>query len=201
MGGTTARRSLRSSKPAENTASKIESPLVGHGSRDKTATVNGGKSDGKSREKSATGGARKKSTKAKETTPDSEDTADEQLQQDDSELEDEDAFSEPESINSDALDDEPPPSKVNKRKRVSSSASPSKSRSKSSPKKSSPRKKRKTQEDEEEEYEVPELDDGQEIVGVVVKAPTTGLGEFVCCLIITVSDSARVIYRYAMIHC
>ena len=200
MGGTTARRSLRrsSTKPAESTISKTDSPIVGRNSQGKTASVKSGKLSGKSREKSATGGARKRSTKAKETTPDSEDTTDEQQ---DGPEEDEDAFSEPESIDSDALDDDPLPSKTTKRKRASSSASPSKFKSKSSPKKSNSRKKPKTQEEDEEEYEVPELDDGQEIVGVVVKAPTTGLGELVCCLIVTVSHSARVVYRYAMISC
>ena len=199
MGGTTARRPLRSStKPTEDTISKTDPPIVGRSSQRKTASFKSGKSSGTSREKLATSSARKKSTKAKETTPDSEDTTDEQQ---DGPEEDEDAFSEPESINSDALDDDPLPSKTTKRKRASSSASPSKSKSKSSPKKSSSRKKPKTQEEDEEEYEVPELDDGQEIVGVVVKAPTTGLGELVCCLIVTVSHSARVVYRYAMISC
>ncbi|TDL27837.1 hypothetical protein BD410DRAFT_811997 [Rickenella mellea] len=68
------------------------------------------------------------------------------------------------SIHSDALDDE-------------SDASPGKKRKRASPKKGTPKKKvspkkRKTQDDEDEEVE--EWEDGMEVVGTVVQAPTTG---------------------------
>lgn len=110
----------------------------------------------------------------------------------------EDTYSEPESLHSDTLDDNAQPSKSTKRKRASSPIK-TKSKSKKSPKKSSPRKKRKTKgEDEEDDPEEIELEDGQEIVGVVVKAPTTGLGE---CMSSTSSSlqclTAQINRRYA----
>jgi hypothetical protein len=70
---------------------------------------------------------------------------------------------------SDALDDDSDDEEKTspkKRKRASS---------KKSPKTRSPRKKSKTADDSEEFVEV---EDGQEIVGVVVQAPKTGRGDF-----------------------
>ncbi|KAI0672195.1 hypothetical protein C8Q78DRAFT_1025724 [Trametes maxima] len=87
--------------------------------------------------------------------------------------------SEPESLHSDALDEDEPPSK--KRKRTSSS--PKKPVAKRTLAKkntlknesTSSRKKRKTEKESEEEDEDDfELAEGQEIVGVVVQAPKTG---------------------------
>jgi hypothetical protein len=68
------------------------------------------------------------------------------------------------SLHSDALDDDEPKSRKTKK----------------SPKKkatSSPKKKRKRSEAEESDEDSFELKDGQEIVGVVVKAPVHGRGE------------------------
>lgn len=75
--------------------------------------------------------------------------------------------SEPESLDSDDLDDEKPATK--KRKRAAAKGSP---RKKATPKGG---KRQKLADDEDFDEEV---GDGIEIVGKVVKAPTTGRGEF-----------------------
>ncbi|KAJ7628657.1 hypothetical protein FB45DRAFT_918896 [Roridomyces roridus] len=68
--------------------------------------------------------------------------------------------------NSDALDDdEPEPKKTNKRKRGAEREKKTRS----------PKKKQKKNADEDYDEEEVELEDGQEIVGVVVQAPKTGL--------------------------
>ena len=112
----------------------------------------------------------------------------------------EDTYSEPESLHSDTLDDDTLPDKSVKRKRVSS-PSKTKSKSKKSPKKANSRKKRKTKdEDDEEDPDDIELEDGQEIVGVVVKAPTTGLGEFMIYLRMGLSNEVGYeLYRYVVV--
>ncbi|KII85602.1 hypothetical protein PLICRDRAFT_668628 [Plicaturopsis crispa FD-325 SS-3] len=73
--------------------------------------------------------------------------------------------SEPESLDSDALDEDDDENVGAKRKRVTK---------KKTQKKPSPRKRRKNSDEEEEEGEDIELKEGQKIVGSVVKAPTTG---------------------------
>ncbi|TCD60435.1 hypothetical protein EIP91_010066 [Steccherinum ochraceum] len=79
-----------------------------------------------------------------------------------------DDASEAESLHSDALDDDDDfDTSPKKRKRASGSL-------KKASKKSTSKKKRKTTEDDDEEEDDLELEDGQEIVGVVVKAPKTG---------------------------
>ncbi|KAJ3480469.1 hypothetical protein NLI96_g8327 [Meripilus lineatus] len=79
------------------------------------------------------------------------------------------------SLHSDALDDDTPPPKPKKRKRaLSSSVSRSKSDGNRSPRKSAVKKKRKVSGEDSDGPEEIELEDGQEIVGVVVQAPKTG---------------------------
>lgn len=82
------------------------------------------------------------------------------------------------SLHSDALDDDEGTKIVPKRgqKRKVASRSPVKSAATASPKKASPKKRRKKTEDSNDEDDDLLLEDGQEIVGVVVKAPTTGRG-------------------------
>ncbi|THG95263.1 hypothetical protein EW026_g6360 [Hermanssonia centrifuga] len=77
-----------------------------------------------------------------------------------------------ESLHSDALDDEDEPVE-NARKRKRGSHPSAKAKTKSSSSKKSPRKKRKTDEDEDAELDF-DLEDGQEVVGAIVRAPTTG---------------------------
>lgn len=79
----------------------------------------------------------------------------------------EESESEPESLDSDDLDGEEPATK--KRKRAAA---------KSSPRKRATPKGGKRQELEDDEEFDEEVGDGVEIVGKVVKAPTTGRGEF-----------------------
>ena len=88
---------------------------------------------------------------------------------------DDDYESEAESLHSDALDeDEGLSTRSKKRKRGEKGAS-----EKVAGKKSSPRKKRKKagKGDEESDDDV-ELEDGQEVVGVVVQAPKDGRGSY-----------------------
>ncbi|KAI0634383.1 hypothetical protein C8Q77DRAFT_1111531 [Trametes polyzona] len=111
---------------------------------------------------------------------DSQDSGGEDAYQDDGDA------SEVESLDSDALDDEDLEASSRKRKRATASTkktAPTKSLPQkrlgknSSPRKSgaTPRKKRKvTQSGEEDEEDDLELEEGQEIVGVVVQAPKTG---------------------------
>lgn len=81
------------------------------------------------------------------------------------------------SLHSDALDeDEDFSATSTKRKRASISTSPKKVGGK---KKSTPRKKRKTADDDDDEDF--DLEDGQEVVGVVVQAPKTGRGAYFGC--------------------
>ncbi|KAI0791466.1 hypothetical protein BC629DRAFT_1509731 [Irpex lacteus] len=90
-------------------------------------------------------------------------------EEDEEEDEDEEPESDLDSLHSDALDnDTPPPS--GKRKRSSQSPKKKTKESNKSPKK---RRKTREEEDEDEAYQVG-LDEGQEVVGVVVQAPKTG---------------------------
>ncbi|KAI0089449.1 hypothetical protein BDY19DRAFT_1047882 [Irpex rosettiformis] len=162
-------------KPVED--EQVSSPVGSNSSRKHQSPNKGRKLRSRTNKRSSEGGVRRKNTSRKVTNSTPEDTEDEQESDED---EDEDAYSEPESLHSDALDDDTPLPKASKRKRVRSSASPTKTKSKAN--KSSPRKKPKTNHNdddndtqEDEEYEGPELNDGQEIVGVVVQAPKTGL--------------------------
>ncbi|EMD36777.1 hypothetical protein CERSUDRAFT_83800 [Gelatoporia subvermispora B] len=75
------------------------------------------------------------------------------------------------SLDSDALDEEPARKGGQKRK---AAPRPVTKNGKASPKKSSPRKRRKKADDSDEDDDDLELQEGQEIVGVVVKAPKTG---------------------------
>ena len=85
------------------------------------------------------------------------------------------------SLHSDALDDDTPPPKPKKRKRaLSTSVSRSKSDGNRSPRKSAVKKKRKVSGEDSDGPEEIELEDGQEIVGVVVQAPKTGRGVCLC---------------------
>ncbi|THH26404.1 hypothetical protein EUX98_g7784 [Antrodiella citrinella] len=97
----------------------------------------------------------RKAAKVAPSEPDSGDAGDDAYESDD------DA-----SLHSDALDEDVAPSKKRKR------ASPKKVSGKEKKKKSSPRQK-KVNEDEDDEDDL-ELDEGQEVVGVVVSAPKTG---------------------------
>ncbi|KAI0357690.1 hypothetical protein OH77DRAFT_1421782 [Trametes cingulata] len=93
----------------------------------------------------------------------------------------EEDVSEPESLDSEALDEDDLEDTKKKRKRTGSTSKKSPAK-KSTPKKvspkktsASPRKKRKiAQEDADEDEDDLELEDGQEVVGVVVQAPKTG---------------------------
>ncbi|OCH90168.1 hypothetical protein OBBRIDRAFT_793554 [Obba rivulosa] len=77
------------------------------------------------------------------------------------------------SLHSDALDDDDAAGVASKgRKRKAAVQSPAKAKRRS-PKKGSPRKRRKAEESDDDEDDVV-LQEGQEIVGVVVKAPKTG---------------------------
>jgi len=80
----------------------------------------------------------------------------------------EDSESDAESLHSDALDEDVAPSKKRKRAPTSSSHRRSNGQGK---KKTSPRKKRKEADEQEGDLD---LEEGQEIVGVVVQAPKTG---------------------------
>ncbi|EIW51975.1 uncharacterized protein TRAVEDRAFT_136292 [Trametes versicolor FP-101664 SS1] len=94
--------------------------------------------------------------------------------------EDADDASEVESLDSDALDEDDvkPASRKRKRPAATAKKAPAKNAGKkTSPKKAgaSPRKKRKSAKDEEaEDEDYLELEEGQEVVGVVVQAPKTG---------------------------
>ncbi|KAL1948090.1 hypothetical protein VTO73DRAFT_12165 [Trametes versicolor] len=94
--------------------------------------------------------------------------------------EDADDASEVESLDSDALDEDDvkAPSRKRKRPTVAAKKAPAKNAGKkTSPKKAgaSPRKKRKSAKDDEaEDEDYLELEEGQEVVGVVVQAPKTG---------------------------
>ncbi len=81
------------------------------------------------------------------------------------------------SLHSDALDDsdfDAPASRGNKRKRGNAASSPRKdAKAKSTPVKK-PRKSKAAADDEDED-----LEDGQEMVGVVVQAPKTGRGAYI----------------------
>jgi hypothetical protein len=68
-------------------------------------------------------------------------------------------------LDSDALDDSPPPPSPKKKRKIEASA---KAHSKASP-----RKKRKSKASKDDDYD-DDLEEGQEVVGQVVKAPTTG---------------------------
>lgn len=86
------------------------------------------------------------------------------------EEEDEGDFQDNVSLDSDALDDDPPAKSPKQRGKP-------KSKSTSSPKKSSPKKRRKVAKEDDDDDEISlELEDGQEVVGRVVQAPKTGRG-------------------------
>lgn len=102
--------------------------------------------------------------------------------------EDADDASEVESLDSDALDEDDVKALSRKRKRPAAAAknAPAKNAGKkTSPKKAgaSPRKKRKSAKDDEaEDEDYLELEEGQEVVGVVVQAPKTGRGTLNFCI-------------------
>ncbi|OJT04034.1 hypothetical protein TRAPUB_5270 [Trametes pubescens] len=92
---------------------------------------------------------------------------------------DADDVSEAESLDSDALDEDSDvkaPSRKRKRAAPAGKKSPAKTSKNASPKKAgaSSRKKRKTKAEETEDEDDFELEEGQEVVGVVVQAPKTG---------------------------
>lgn len=94
---------------------------------------------------------------------------------------DEHSVSEAESLDSDALDEDEdvkPTSRKRKRAAPAGKKSPAKTSKNASPKKAgaSARKKRKTKAEETEDEDDFELEEGQEVVGVVVQAPKTGRG-------------------------
>ncbi|KAI0342469.1 hypothetical protein BDW22DRAFT_1357821 [Trametopsis cervina] len=103
--------------------------------------------------------SRSKTAKRPRTTVD---TDEEDASEEDGEDE-EDAF----SLDSDALDEDPPPRAKPARKAASSG-----SKAKASPKKTSPKKKKRKASPDAESSD--DLEEGQEIVGVVVQAPKTG---------------------------
>lgn len=102
--------------------------------------------------------------------------------------EDADDASEVESLDSDALDEDDvkPASRKRKRPAATAKKAPAKNAGKkTSPKKAGalPRKKRKSAKDEEaEDEDYLELEEGQEVVGVVVQAPKTGRGTLRSCI-------------------
>jgi hypothetical protein len=95
-------------------------------------------------------------------------------------------------IDSDALDDEPRHIiddrwKKKTKKQKMSDKSTTASTSRSTPKRSKRKSNSKRESDNEDEFE---LGEGQEVVGKVVQAPTTGLGALILtCLLFTVTHS------------
>ncbi|PPQ69046.1 hypothetical protein CVT26_003755 [Gymnopilus dilepis] len=168
---TTSRKSPRKSATKAKAKQQSEDDSEEHVTSSYFANDDEAASEEEEEEASDAGKKRRKSTKAstngkKKSSPNKRRKVD-----DDEEYSDAEGASDRKIYDSDALDEDSDSDTAAKQKRKGRASASS---SKASPKKAASPRKRKAKKDDEEDFDDLELADGQEIVGVVVQAPTKG---------------------------